>query len=482
MQTQDIDYSRKWFVLAAVGMGVFLGTIDSSIVNVALPTLERTFGTEFAIVQWVTLAYLLTVTTLMLGMGRLGDMIGKKPVYATGFVIFTLGSLLCGIAPSIYLLITFRVLQAFGASMMTLGMAIITEAFPAQERGKALGISGSLVSIGIITGPVVGGLILSAVSWRWIFYVNLPIGIIGTWMVLRYVPEPRTTTRERFDFLGAGAMFVALCALLLGLSIGQNTGFTAAIPIVLFGISLASLIGFILIELRSTYPMIDLAMFRNRLFDVNLITGLLSFITIAGPLLLMPFYLENIMGYPPSMVGLFMTVTPILMGVTAPLAGSLSDRIGTRPVTVAGLAILACGYAVLTTLNTETSALGYILRFLPIGVGMGIFQSPNNSAILGSVPRTRLGIASGLLATSRTLGQTTGIAVLGAFWAGRVATYFGGMPQGGATSAPGTVQVAALSDVFMIAAILISLGFILATWGLILERREGQASQSMPQT
>jgi EmrB/QacA subfamily drug resistance transporter len=479
MQTPEIDYGKKWFVLAAVGMGVFLGTIDGSIVNIALPTLVRTFNTQFATVQWVTLAYLLTVTTLMLGMGRLGDMIGKKPVYATGFVIFTIGSLLCGIAPSVYLLIAFRVLQALGASMMTLGMAIITEAFPPQERGKALGISGSLVSIGIITGPVVGGLILSAVSWRWIFYVNLPIGIIGTWMVLRFVPEPRQTTRERFDFLGAGAMFVTLCALLLGLSIGQNTGFTSTAPMALFGVSLASVIAFIMIEMRSTYPMIDLSMFRNRLFDVNLITGLLSFITIAGPLLLMPFYLENVMGYPPRTVGLFMTVVPIVMGVAAPLAGSLSDRVGTRPVTVAGLAILAGGYAALISLSTETTPLGYVLRFLPIGIGMGVFQSPNNSAILGSVPRERLGIASGLLATSRTLGQTTGIAVLGAFWARRVATYLGSLPEGGATAAPGTVQVAALSDVFLVAAILVALGLILAAWGLILERRERRAMKAV---
>jgi EmrB/QacA subfamily drug resistance transporter len=482
MQTQDVDYGKKWFVLAAVGMGVFLGTIDGSIVNVALPTLERTFGTEFAIVQWVTLAYLLTVTTLMLSMGRLGDMIGKKPVYTTGFIVFTLGSLLCGFAPSIYLLIAFRVLQAIGAAMMTLGMAIIAEAFPPQERGKALGISGSLVSIGIITGPVVGGLILSAVSWRWIFFVNLPIGIIGTWMVMRFVPEPRQKSQERFDFLGAAAMFVTLCALLLGLSIGQNTGFTAPLPMALFGVSLASLIAFILIEMKSPYPMVDLNLFRNRLFDVNLITGVLSFITIAGPLLLMPFYLENVMGYPARTVGLFMTVVPIVMGVTAPMAGSLSDRIGTRPVTVAGLAILTFGYTILTTLNTETTPIGYILRFMPIGIGMGVFQSPNNSAILGSVPRERLGIASGLLATSRGLGQTTGIAVLGAFWAGRVAHYLGRPPEGGATSAPAVIQVEALSEVFLVAAILVTLGLALATWGLMLERRERRSPQSAPQT
>ncbi len=267
MQTpHNPDYSRKWLVMAAVGMGIFLGTIDGSIINVALPTLARNLNTEFAIVQWVSLAYLLTMATLMLSMGRLGDMIGKKKVYASGFVIFTIGSLLCGIAPSIYILIAFRVLQAIGAAMMTLGMAIITENFPPSERGKALGISGSLVSIGIIAGPMLGGLILSAVSWRWIFFVNLPIGIIGTWMVLRLVPETTKVRKERFDFLGAIALFITMSSLLLGLTIGQNTGFSAPVPLALFAVGLLSLIAFIWIEKASSHPMIDLSIFRNRLF------------------------------------------------------------------------------------------------------------------------------------------------------------------------------------------------------------------------
>jgi len=176
MQEPSVDYSRKWHVMAAVAMGVFLATIDGSIVNVALPTLTRAFGAEFAVVQWVVLAYLLTVTTLMLSVGRLGDMAGKKPVYASGFVIFTLGSVLCGLSPGVYWLIGFRVLQAIGAAMMmALGMAIVTEAFPPAERGKALGISGSMVSIGIVVGPVLGGLLIGALSWHWIFFVNLAL-------------------------------------------------------------------------------------------------------------------------------------------------------------------------------------------------------------------------------------------------------------------------------------------------------------------
>ncbi|NLF11004.1 MAG: MFS transporter, partial [Anaerolineaceae bacterium] len=222
-QLEAVDYSRKWYVMAAVGMGIILATIDGSIVNVALPTLVRAFDTGFAAVQWVVLAYLLTVTTLMLSVGRLGDMIGKKPLYVAGFVIFTLGSVLCGLSPTIGWLIGFRILQAIGAALlMALGMAIVTEAFPPSERGKALGISGSMVSIGIVLGPVLGGLIIGALSWHWIFYVNLPVGIVGTWMVLHFVPARRPVGGQRFDWVGAMLLFGSLMALLLAMTMGQE--------------------------------------------------------------------------------------------------------------------------------------------------------------------------------------------------------------------------------------------------------------------
>jgi EmrB/QacA subfamily drug resistance transporter len=467
----NTGYSRKWFVMAAVGMGIFLGTIDGSIVNIALPTMARDMKTEFATVQWVSLAYLLTMATLMLSMGRLGDMMGKKKVYATGFVTFTVGSFLCGIAPSIYLLIVFRVLQGIGAAMMTLGMAIITENFPPSERGKALGISGSLVSIGIILGPVLGGLIVGVASWRWIFYVNMPIGIIGTIMVLRLVPETTHTQKERFDFLGALALFVTMGSLLMGLTAGQNVGFATSLPLALFVVGLLSLLAFIWIEKTVSHPMIDLTIFRNRLFDVNLITGMLTFIMIAGTIILMPFYMEGVLGIRTKYVGLIMAAVPVLMGIVAPISGALSDRMGSRLITVIGLFIMVLASLGLTFISTDTSPWTLVLLYLPVGLGMGIFQSPNNSVILGSVPREQLGVASGLLATNRTLGQTTGIAILGALWAANVTLYLGYTPEAGATSAPPAIQVEALHVVFYFAAGLLFVGLLLALWGLLEERK-----------
>ncbi len=467
LASEPVDYSVKWYVMAAVAMGVFLATIDGSIVNVALPTLVGTFETDFPTVQWVVLAYLLTITTLMLSVGRLADMIGKKSIYATGFVIFTAGSVLCGLSPTVYWLIGFRVIQAVGAAMVfALGTAIVTEAFPPQERGKALGIIGSVVSIGIVIGPTLGGLIIQSLSWRWIFFVNLPVGIVGTLMVLRFVPAIKPSARQRFDYLGALTLFLFLLSLLLALTSGQSRGFSDPLVLVLLGGFLVFLIAFIQIELHVAQPMIDLSLFKNTLFTINLLTAFLGFICVAGTLILMPFYLQNVLGYNPRQVGLLMVVIPILLGIIAPISGVASDRYGTRPITALGLAIILTGYLALRTLSLDTTALGYILRFVPIGLGFGIFQSPNNSAVMGAAPRERLGIVSGMLALSRTLGQVTGIAVLGAVWAGSVYIYSGGAVPGGATQAPPSAQVAGLQDTFMVCVALMAVALGFGLWAL----------------
>jgi EmrB/QacA subfamily drug resistance transporter len=482
MQTAPIDYSRKWYVMTAVAMGTFLATIDGSIVNVALPTLTRAFDTQFSTVQWVVLAYLLTVTTLMLSVGRLADMRGKKPIYTVGFAIFTLGSVLCGLSPSIYWLIALRVLQGVGAAMtMALGMAIVTESFPPSERGKALGIIGAMVSLGIVVGPTLGGFIIDALSWRWVFFVNFPVGILGILMVWRFVPAVKPPGGQRFDLVGAATLFIALLALLLGLTVGQESGFAEPKVLALFSVAAVFTTLFVVVELRTDQPMIDLRLFKNRLFSVSLTTGYLIFVCIAGTIILMPFYLENVLGYEIRQVGLMLAIVPIGLGVTAPISGSLSDRFGTRPITVIGLAVLLVGFFAVSTLDEDTMALGYVLRFLPIGIGVGMFQSPNNSAIMGTAPRERLGIASGMLAVTRTLGQTTGIAVLGALWASRVFTYAGEVLEGGATDAPPSAQVAAIQDTFLVTTLLIAGALALASWSLVRERRERRVAPAAAQ-
>ncbi|MCA9950396.1 MAG: MFS transporter [Anaerolineales bacterium] len=472
MTNTAVNYEKKWLVMAAVAIGTFLATIDGSIVNVALPSLVRELNTNFATVQWVILAYLLTQTTLLLSVGRLGDMLGKKPLFTAGIVVFTLGSVLCGLSPSIYWLISFRVVQAVGAAMMlALGMAIVTEAFPPNERGKAIGLNGTFVSIGIIIGPTLGGIILNDFAWNWIFFVNLPIGLIGTFLALHYIPDTHPGGKQKFDFIGAATLFISLLCLLLAFTWGQQRGFTDVLILLLF-LGAALFLGlFLWIEGHTAEPMVDLQLFRNRIFSINLTMGVLVFIAIAGTTLLLPFYLNDMRGFPPRQVGLMMALLPIFLGIVAPLAGSLSDKWGTRPISMIGLVVVVVSYLLMSQFNADTDLFNYAVGVGALGLGMGIFQSPNNSGVMGAAPSGRLGVASGLLAISRTLGQIVGISLLGALWAGRVSYFLGTTPPAGATSAPIPTQLAALSDTFFVMVLLIVVALGLNVWGLLQERR-----------
>jgi EmrB/QacA subfamily drug resistance transporter len=468
----DIDYSRKWQTMTAVGIGVFLATLDSSIINVSLPTLIRVFDTEFAVVQWVVLVYLLTITTTMLSLGRLGDTTGKKPIYLLGFFIFTVGSALCGLSTSVYWLIFFRIIQAIGSAMiLALGAAILTEAFPPEQRGKAIGIIGSIVSIGIACGPAIGGVIIDVLSWQWIFYVNLPVGCLGILMVKRNIPDYKPEGSEPFDFPGALVLFLSLLLFLLGLTLGQQYGFASIVPLVMILSAFFLSFLFIRIEQTSLHPMIDLKMFLDYSFTISLITGFISFVALAGVVIIMPFYLEEILGLKTMYVGLLMGVIPVMLGITAPVSGSLSDRFGTRLLAVAGLAIMVLGYLAATGLSQHTTPLGYVLRMFAIGVGLGIFISPNNSGIMGTARREQLGVVSGMMALTRTLGQTVGVAVMGAIWAGRTAVYSDGLPDGGVTRAPITSQIAGLNDTFLVASILMVVALLLGLSAYLKEKR-----------
>lgn len=471
MTTQPIDYSRKWYVMAAIGAATFLETIDTSAVNLALPTLVRELDTTFATVQWVVLAFVLTQATLMLVVGRLGDMLGKKRIFVAGFVVAALGALLCGLAPGIGWLIAFRVVQAMGTAMaLALSMGIATEAFPPSERGKALGAVGSIVSIGIVIGPLLGGVLLDALSWRWIFFSVVFFALIGLPIALRYMPDTAPTARERFDYLGAFLFFCCLLAFLLATTFGQRIGYGQPAILALLGTALGIFAIFLVVEWRIDQPVVDLDLFRNSGFSLNLLLRFMSFIIYVGVLLLLPFYLENVLGYAPRQVGMLLTVVPIAFGVVAPFAGTLADRFGTHPVSMVGLFMLLGGCFALSTLDAQTTTLGYVLRLLPFGAGMGIFQSPNNSVIMGNAPRERLGMASSLLSVIRTLGRSTGIALLGALWAGRVLIYAGGAVSD-ATDAPIAAQTAGFQDAFLAAGLLVVLALGLSAFAWRRERR-----------
>ncbi len=458
---KDTAIQNKWLVMAAIGMGIFLSTIDSSIVNVALPTLVIELNTTFSIIEWVVLVYLVTLSVLMLSVGRIADMVGKKPIYLSGFIVFLLGSLFCGLASNVYTLIGFRIFQALGAAfIMVLGIAIVIEVFPSKERGMAMGITGTIVSVGVIAGPTIGGIIIHSFPWNWIFFVNLPLGLIGIVLILKHVPKSNPGMKQHFDIAGAVTMFISLGSLLFSLTIAQLYGLNQPIFYILLASFFIFLIIFIQVERKSNEPMLDLTVFKSIQFSTNVFTGFLSFVSMAGTILLMPFFLTNVLFFSAGKIGLLMGVIPGVMAIAAPIAGKLSDKYGSRIISLLGLISLFGGLLALSFISQKTTAAGYILRTIPIGLGMGLFQSPNNSAIMGSVPKTRLGIASGIMSLTRTLGQTTGIAIFGAIWAGRITAYLGSIPIDGATSAPPAFQTASLQDVLHISSAVIFIEFV----------------------
>jgi EmrB/QacA subfamily drug resistance transporter len=461
--------ASKWLVMLAVSIGLFMSAVDSSIANIALPTLQRVFRTPFAAVQWVVLAYALTVVTLMLSVGRLGDIYGRKPFYVSGFAGFTIGSFLCASSQSVAMLIASRVLQGCGAVMLlALGSAIVIEAFPREERGKALGISGLMISLGLVSGPTLGGLLINHIGWQSIFLINVPIGILGTLLAWRFVPVDKPASGQQFDLAGAFCMLCALLALLLGLTLGQSAGFASLKVLILFAAAVAGLVAFIFIELNKAQPMIDLRLFANRQLSVGLIGTLLTYLAIAGVLVLLPFYLQNVLGMNPGQAGIYLAILPLAMAVSSPLSGWLSDRVGTPPIAVAGLALMLLGFLLVRQLGESSTLLHYALIVTPIGLGMGVFQSPNNSEVMGSAVRERLGIMSGLLAVIRNLGQTVGVALLGTLWIIRSAAR-----QGSAytptSETPIHIQVLALHDVVLVVAAVIAATLAITVWAWLVQ-------------
>lgn len=472
---QQSQKNYKWLAMLGIGSGVFMATLDASIVNISLPTLVEELNTSFATIEWVILSYVLVLTSLMLGAARLGDMYDKKKLYMTGLAIFTISSLLCGLAPGVEWLIGFRALQGLGAAMtQAIGSAIITEIFPAHERGRALGMIGTTVSTGIALGPPLGGTLIGLVGWRAIFLVNLPVGILALLIISRFVPSSVTRAGQRFDLPGALVLFVTLACYALGMTFGQLYGFQGAMSRVLLIAAAGGFVLFLFVERKVAQPMVDLGLFRNVLFSINLVMGFLVFIVMSG-MFIMPFFLQLVKGFSTTEIGLLLMVNPITMGVIAPFAGALSDRFGSRGISLIGLILVVIGCLTVSTLNENVSALGFILRMLPFAIGQGLFQSPNNSAIMGAAPRNRLGVASGLMALSRTMGQTTGLPLIGALFTSMVLA-FANLPVGSeVTEAPGRALVAGINGTYQFAAFVILAAILLASLALWIDTRHKRA-------
>lgn len=409
------DFSRKWLVLGAVMLGSFLGPLDASAVNTILPEITDFFGTDISIAQWVPTVYLLTISCLILLYGRLGDMLGYKKIFVIGLGAFTFTSLLCGFSQSIWMLIAFRALQGLAAGMlMAVSYAIITSSFPPSERGRALGIYAISIAVGLGLGPTVGGAVAEYLNWRYVFFINIPIGICAVIWCHRVIPRSITKPGQRLDVIGTVLAFVFLMSFLLFANRGQDWGWLSAASIILMVAAVASAMAFIWVESKRDQPMLDLSLFADRVFSFANLSALLSFMALYAAVFLTPFYLALVLHRDILEVGLIMAASPLMTLVVGPLSGAASDRIGSRGLAIVGMCLCAAGLFLLSRLDAASSSWDVVWRLAVMGTGAGMFQSPNNSAIMGSVPPFRLGIASGILTAMRTVGMVLGIAIVGA--------------------------------------------------------------------
>ena len=457
--------SKKYTIqiILAVSIGTFMSALDSSIVNISLPVMSNYFNVSLTTIEWVVLSYLIIITSLLLTFGRLGDIYGHKKIYIAGLVIFTAGSLFCALSPGIIIIVAARVVQAVGAGMlMSLGPAIITVNSPAKSRGKALGVIAVSVSVALITGPVLGGLLTSYFGWQSIFYINVPVGIAALLWSIKILPPTKAEKNTPFDFKGALTLFVSLLAVIIPVSTADKFGWKNPVIIssILTGAGLFAL--FIYIEKKSTYPMLDLDLFKNRLFSMSNFSLLFNFMAQFAISLIMPFYLIEYRGFESSKAGLIMIAGPAVVMLAAPFAGHISDRMDARYLSSAGMAVAAAGLFLLSTLKSKTDIWIIVAYLVICGFGIGFFQTPNNSAIMGAVASCHKCIASSMLATMRNLGMVLGAAFSALIFSSRLKSLMTALVDSGLSkneiadiAYPGAVQAA-----FIFAGILAAIAVI----------------------
>jgi EmrB/QacA subfamily drug resistance transporter len=402
-------YKRKALVVS--GLGTFIGTLDTSIVNVSLPTISRELETSVDIVGWVVLAYGITLFSLLMIFGALAEKKGYQFSYKYGFAAFLLGSILCGLSLNIYFLIASRVIQGLGAALLiSVGPAMITHSFPRSERGRGLSIIAMVVATGLMLGPPLGGFIIGLGGWRWIFFVNIPVCIIGIYFTNRFIADfPVSDPNKKISLPGAGSLSLGLLLMMATLLLFSRQTLTLSYSIILLLISCLLFALFFYFESKPQTRFIGIDILKNRVFALSGIAMLLVFIALISVTILIPFYLEQIKNLKPQQVGFFLMIIPVCNFFLSPVAGYLSDRIQTRLISSFGIGLMMIGIFMIKGFNQHTSFTDIALPILILGIGMAFFTTPNTSTIMGSVEKFQLGSASGILATIRTLGISLGV-------------------------------------------------------------------------
>jgi EmrB/QacA subfamily drug resistance transporter len=448
----------RW-ALAGLSLSMLLSSLGTSIANVGLPTLAQAFNASFQQVQWIVLAYLLAITTLIVSVGRLGDIAGRRRLLLAGIVLFTLASVLCGVAPTLWLLIAARAAQGLGAAiMMALAMALVGETVSKERTGSAMGLLGTMSAVGTALGPSLGGVLIAGPGWRALFLVNVPLGLLALLLAYRYLPVDRRgpkTDRAGFDAIGTLLLALTLGAYALAMTTGRGSFGPLNLALLLaavFGVSL-----FVLAEARAASPLIQLAMFRDPVLRASLATSALVSAVIMTTLVVGPFYLSRALGLDAAAVGLVLSAGPIVVALSGVPAGRVVDRVGAQRMTIIGLIGMATGSSILSMLPAALGILGYIAPIVVIAVGYALFQTSNNTAVMTDVRPDQRGVMSGMLNLARNLGLITGASVMGAVFALASATadITTARPEAVATGMRITFAVAA---VLIVGAIVIALG------------------------
>ncbi|MEP7380902.1 MAG: MFS transporter [Gemmatimonadota bacterium] len=439
---------------------MLMPSLDTSIANVALPTLTQAFGASFQQVQWIVLAYLLAVTTLIVSAGRLGDLVGRKRLLLTGILVFTVASLLCGVAPTLALLVAARVAQGLGAAiMMALTIALVAETIPTARRGSAMGLLGTMSAIGTTLGPSLGGVLIAGFGWRMIFLVNVPLGILNFGLaVVSIPPDPATVRprRARFDATGTVVLAAALAAYALSMTIGRGSFGLSNLG--LLALAFVGLSLFLVVQSQAASPLVPLPMFRDATLSIGLATSALVSTVMMATLVVGPFYLSRALGLDAARVGVVMSVGPLVAALAGLPAGRVVDRFGARRMAIIGLAGLALGMAALALLPGQLGVTGYIAAIAVVTTNYALFQAANNTAVTSDARAELRGVIAGLLGLSRNVGLITGASVMGAVFAAASAS------ADIASARPDAVATG-MRSTFLVAALLILVALTLAIVG-----------------
>jgi len=457
--------AQRW-ILASLSLTMLMPSLDTSIANAGLPALAQAFGATFAQVQWIVLAYLLTITAAIVSAGRLGDLLGRRRLLIAGIALFTLASLACGLAPTLALLIAARALQGLGAAvMLALTMAMVGETLPKDRTGSAMGLLGTMSAIGTTLGPALGGVLMAGLGWRTLFLVNVPLGLVNLWLARRWLPRPRpiaAAARPRFDIPGT----VVLAATLAAYALAMTSRHVELLAIAAAGSAL-----FVVIESRSAAPLVRLAMLRDPVMGASLATSALVATVIMTTLVVGPFYLARSLGLPAAVVGIVLSAGPLVSALTGAPAGRLVDRLGAARMTFIGLLGMLAGAGALASVPARFGVAGYVGSVVVMTAGYATFQAANNTALMSRVDAAQRGVASGMLSLSRNLGLITGASAMGAVFAAAT---------GAATADPAAVAFG-LRATFAVGALLIALALAIAARGRALVRRQAaDAARRLP--